>query len=127
MQHWRGFRSLGSIARCLALFAILIQFTLPLGTAIAAGLSDGYSDVRIVFQCLGAPPQTEPESHPLVPWHTCAMPGGCCVAPVLAIPATALGAVQSAAYRVSWDSADNGYIAAYRAHRPPVRAPPLKT
>ena len=127
MQHWRGYRSLGSIARCLALFALLIQFTLPLGTAIAAGLSDGHSDTQIVFQCLGGAPQTDPDDQPVVPWHTCAMPGGCCVAPVLAIPPTALGSVQIAAYRVSWDSVDNGFIAAYRARRPPVRAPPLKT
>jgi len=127
VQHWRGFRSLGSIARCLALFAILIQFTLPLGTAIAAGLSDGHSDVRIVFQCLGGAPQTDPAAQPVVPWHTCAMPGGCCVAPVLATPPIALRSLQDAVYRVSWHPVDQGVIAAYRAHRPPVRAPPLKT
>lgn len=126
MRHWRGLRVLGSFARCLALFAVLLQFTLPFGAAVAAGLSDGQAGTQLVFQCLGGAPQTDPDAQPAVPWHSCAMPGGCCVAPTLSPTPMVLRPSQEAVYRVAWQPVRVGIVTAYLSHRPPVRGPPLK-
>ena len=126
MRHWRELRPLGNLARCLALFAILIQFTVPFGVAVAAGLSDAKPNVGIVFQCLGGTPQTDPDAQPAVPWHSCAMPGGCCVAPTLKSPPITLRPVQANVYRVAWQPVRYGITAVYLTRRPPVRGPPLE-
>ena len=64
---------MAALGRGLALFALLLQFTMPLAGAVAADLSGGRSvpALSICFAGTNAPEKTIP--------HACAMPGGCCV------------------------------------------------
>ncbi|NMM43545.1 hypothetical protein HH303_03585 [Rhodospirillaceae bacterium KN72] len=73
MRHFRGLGGVAALARGLALFALLLQFTMPLAGAVAADLSGGGSvpSLSICFAGTSAPEKTIP--------HACAMPGGCCV------------------------------------------------
>lgn len=82
MRHWRCETGIGSVARSLALFALLIQFTLPFGMAVASDLTD-HGDPTAVFDCLGGAPLQDGEEAVLIDWHHCALPGGCCIAPSL--------------------------------------------
>lgn len=73
MKRFREYGGVAALARGLALFALLLQFTMPLAGAVAADLSGGRSvpSLSICFAGANAPEKTIP--------HACAMPGGCCV------------------------------------------------
>ncbi|MDW3206506.1 MAG: hypothetical protein R8L07_13300 [Alphaproteobacteria bacterium] len=68
---------IGGLARNLALFALLLQFTLPVGLAIAADLPGAQLDPAAVFDCLGG--SREKGEASVSGLHGCVLPGGCCV------------------------------------------------
>lgn len=78
MKRFRQLDGIGGWARNLALFALLLQFTLPLGMAVAADLPGAQFDPASVFDCYSGNPDDPDTGHSGL--HGCVLPGGCCLA-----------------------------------------------
>ncbi|MEQ8830304.1 MAG: hypothetical protein RLW87_10890 [Alphaproteobacteria bacterium] len=78
MKRFRQLDGIGGWARNLALFALLLQFTLPLGMAVAADLPGAQFDPSSVFDCYGGDSDGSDTGHNGL--HGCVLPGGCCIA-----------------------------------------------
>lgn len=125
MRHWRGETGIGSVARSLALFALLIQFTLPFGMALASNLTDR-GDPTAVFDCLGGTPLDNGEETVLVDWHHCALPGGCCVAPALNSGGLRIDTVQPVETALTRPVAPDQPIIGRPVNQNLVRGPPIR-
>lgn len=121
----RGFRSrglIGEAARSLALFALLLQFTLPFGTALAASVSPGLHGFAASICLTGTQPLSDPDGP--VAGHPCTMVGGCCV-PAAAMSHLSVGcptgAVEARTLSIPVSDDDPGGVACLP---PPARGPP---
>lgn len=120
MKAWRGSGRWAVPARSLALFALLIQFTLPFGIAVAAGFQPGAPSTA-VFDCMAGAGDGDTR---LAPGHSCPLPGGCCVAPgLLSLPSAPRGG-EDFLLRPSERRFENRPGAAAVRGLPPSRGPP---
>lgn len=78
MNSLRGTGLTGTVVRSFALFAFLIQFTIPFAVALAAGLHEA-AHPRLSEICWGVSGDFDADM-PEKPFHgkTCPVPGGCC-------------------------------------------------
>lgn len=118
MTGLRGLTIAATIARSLALFAILLQFTLPFGVAVAASLTPQVEALQ-VFDCLGGDP-----SEPSTASHHCALPGGCCIAPALAGLAVDRKDAVTSVSQVDWAEGTLSLRHDFIRHVPWPRGPP---
>ncbi len=110
---WHG------LARSLALFAVLIQFTLPFGVALAADFAQ-QADRPAVIDCYSG--AVDPKG--TVRGHSCVLPVGCCLAPIFALAGIVPSQGSVIGYWSVWQVDTGLVLHALDTHRPPVRGPP---